>query len=59
MLGVITQIDYINPSKLFCPEVGRFNYFNMVKCTKTVVLTIIKYLLLINDSKPKIILVIV
>ena len=56
---MLAQIDYINPSKLFCPEVGCFNYFNMVKCTITVVLTIIKYFLLINDSKPKIILVIV
>ena len=32
MLVVITQMDYINPSKLFCLEVGCFkSYFNMVK----------------------------
>ena len=42
MLIVITQMDYIYPSKLFCPEMGCFKpYFSMVKSTKTVVLTII------------------
>ena len=32
MLDVITLMDYINPSKLFCLEMGCFKpYFNMVK----------------------------